>query len=332
MNITKKLPDIMHTVNEYVDYINSQISAIKYPSHPAGLYEPVKYTIEAGGKRLRPMLLLAVADALGVPMGMAVNQALAIEMFHNFTLLHDDLMDRADMRHGKPTVHVKWDAATAILSGDTMLTMAGMMVTRGLRDKSALDILALFNDTAIDVYEGQQKDMDFESRTDVTIEEYLDMISQKTGALIAAPCLMGAILANADEDRRQAFNDFGKALGKAFQLQDDWLDTYGDPAVFGKKIGGDILNDKKTYLLIKALADSTGEQKSELLSLMGTRSEEKIERVRAIYDATGAEAACRKLIEEATDEAIKAIERAELSDKATEFFRTLAEKSLTRRS
>jgi len=322
----------MHTVNEYVDYINSQISAIKYPSHPAGLYEPVKYAIEAGGKRLRPMLLLAVADSLGVPMGMAVNQALAIEMFHNFTLLHDDLMDRADMRHGKPTVHVKWDAATAILSGDTMLTMSGMMVTRGLRDKSALEILQLFNNTAIDVYEGQQKDMDFESRADVTIEEYLDMISQKTGALIAAPCLMGAILANADEDRRQAFNDFGKALGKAFQLQDDWLDTYGDPAVFGKKIGGDILNDKKTYLLIKALADSTGEQKSELLSLMGTRSEEKIDRVRAIYDATGAEAACRRLIEEATDEAIKAIERTELSDKATEFFRTLAEKSLTRRS
>ena len=281
---------------------------------------------------MRPMLLLAVADSLGVPMGMAVNQALAIEMFHNFTLLHDDLMDRADMRHGKPTVHVKWDAATAILSGDTMLTMAGMMVTKGLRDKSALDILALFNDTAIDVYEGQQKDMDFESRTDVTIEEYLDMISQKTGALIAAPCLMGAILANADEDRRQAFKEFGKALGKAFQLQDDWLDTYGDPAVFGKKIGGDILNDKKTYLLIKALADSTGEQKTELLSLMGTRSEEKIERVRAIYDATGAEAACRSLIEEATNEAIKAIERAELSDRATEFFRTLAEKSLTRRS
>ncbi len=322
----------MHTVNEYVDYINSQIGAIKYPSRPARLYEPIKYTIEAGGKRLRPMLLLAVADSLGVPMGMAVNQALAIEMFHNFTLLHDDLMDRADMRHGKPTVHVKWDAATAILSGDTMLTMAGMMVTKGLRDKSALDILALFNDTAIDVYEGQQKDMDFESRTDVTIEEYLDMISQKTGALIAAPCLMGAILANADEDRRQAFKEFGKALGKAFQLQDDWLDTYGDPTVFGKKIGGDILNDKKTYLLIKALADSTGEQKTELLSLMGTRSDEKIERVRAIYDATGAEAACRSLIEEATNEAIKAIERAELSDRATEFFRTLAEKSLPRRS
>ena len=170
--------------------------------------------------------------------------------------------------------------------------------------------------------------MDFESRTDVTIEEYLDMISQKTGALIAAPCLMGAILANADEDRRQAFKEFGKALGKAFQLQDDWL----DPTVFGKKIGGDILNDKKTYLLIKALADSTGEQKTELLSLMGTRSDEKIERVRAIYDATGAEAACRSLIEEATNEAIKAIERAELSDRATEFFRTLAEKSLTRRS
>ncbi len=322
----------MRTVQEYVDYINDQISAIKYPSSPEGLYQPIKYALDAGGKRLRPMLLLATAESLGVPMGMAINQALAIEMFHNFTLLHDDLMDRADMRHGKPTVHIKWNAPTAILSGDTMLTMAGMMAIKGLRDKSALDILRLFNETAIAVYEGQQKDMDFESRMDVSVEEYLDMISQKTGALIAAPCLMGAILANSDQERKDALNDYGKALGKAFQLQDDWLDTYGDPAVFGKKIGGDILNDKKTYLLIKALTNSTGEQKSELLSLMGTRSQEKIDRVRAIYDATGAATACRSLIDEATDDAIKALDRAELSDKANEFFRTLAEKSLTRRS
>ncbi len=322
----------MHTVNEYVDYINKQISAIKYPEKPKGLYEPIRYTLEAGGKRLRPMLLLAVAEALGTPAGMVINQALAIEMFHNFTLLHDDLMDRADMRHGKPTVHIKWDAPTAILSGDTMLTMAGNMVTKGLRDKSALGILQLFNDTAIDVYEGQQKDMNFESRNDVSVEEYLDMISQKTGALITAPCVMGAMLANSDKERLQAFADFGKALGKAFQLQDDWLDTYGDPAVFGKKIGGDILNDKKTYLLIKALADSNGEQKSELLSLMGIRSPEKIEKVRAIYDATGAETACRELIEQSTADAINALDRAELSDKAAEFFRTIAEKSLTRRS
>lgn len=322
----------MHTVQEYVDYINDQISAIKYPSSPEGLYQPIKYALDAGGKRLRPMLLLATAESLGVPMVMAINQALAIEMFHNFTLLHDDLMDRADMRHGKPTVHIKWNAPTAILSGDTMLTMAGMMAIKGLRDKSALDILRLFNETAIAVYEGQQKDMDFESRMDVSVEEYLDMISQKTGALIAAPCLMGAILANSDQERKDALNDYGKALGKAFQLQDDWLDTYGDPAVFGKKIGGDILNDKKTYLLIKALTNSTGEQKSELLSLMGTRSQEKIDRVRAIYDATGAATACRSLIDEATDDAIKALDRAELSDKANEFFRALAEKSLTRRS
>lgn len=322
----------MHTVNEYVDYINKQISAIKYPENPKGLYEPIRYTLEAGGKRLRPMLLLAAAEALGTPAGMVINQALAIEMFHNFTLLHDDLMDRADMRHGKPTVHIKWDAPTAILSGDTMLTMAGNMVTKGLRDKSALEILQLFNDTAIDVYEGQQKDMNFESRNDVSVEEYLDMISQKTGALITAPCVMGAMLANSDKERLQAFADFGKALGKAFQLQDDWLDTYGNPAVFGKKIGGDILNDKKTYLLIKALADSNGGQKSELLSLMGTRSPEKIEKVRAIYDATGAETACRELIEQSTADAINALDRAELSDKAAEFFRTLAEKSLTRRS
>lgn len=322
----------MRTVQEYVDYINDQISAIKYPSSPEGLYQPIKYALDAGGKRLRPMLLLATAESLGVPMVMAINQALAIEMFHNFTLLHDDLMDRADMRHGKPTVHIKWNAPTAILSGDTMLTMAGMMAIKGLRDKSALDILRLFNETAIAVYEGQQKDMDFESRMDVSVEEYLDMISQKTGALIAAPCLMGAILANSDQERKDALNDYGKALGKAFQLQDDWLDTYGDPAVFGKKIGGDILNDKKTYLLIKALTNSTGEQKSELLSLMGTRSQEKIDRVRAIYDATGAATACRSLIDEATDDAIKALDRAELSDKANEFFRALAEKSLTRRS
>lgn len=321
----------METVKEYVGYINGRIAEMSYPPLQ-GLYEPIRYALNAGGKRLRPMLLLAAAEACGAGKEQVIDQALGIEMFHNFTLLHDDLMDRADMRHGKPTVHVKWNPATAILSGDTMLTMAGQLVGRGLHDSMLGKILRLFNETAIAVYEGQQKDMDFETRNDVTPAEYLDMISQKTGALIATPCLMGAILAGADGRCCDRLNEYGRGLGRAFQLQDDWLDTYGDPAVFGKKIGGDILNDKKTYLLTMALQNGDASQREELLSLMGTRSQDKIDRVREIYSATGSDKACRDLIEKSTAEAISALDNAGLSADAREFFRAIAEKSLSRRS
>ena len=242
----------MYTTEYLLNYINKAINEISYPNKPEGLYAPIKYTLDGGGKRIRPVLTLAVCDALGVDIAQAINQALGIEIYHNFTLLHDDVMDKADMRRGRPTVHIKWNEETAILSGDAMLTMASQYACINAGDKIA-QVMELFNRTAMEVYEGQQYDMDFESRNDVTVEEYLNMIRLKTSVLLGCACEMGALMAGASDEVKDAFYKYGVKLGLAFQLQDDYLDTYGDPAVFGKKIGGDILNDKKTWLLISAM-------------------------------------------------------------------------------
>lgn len=321
----------MTTEKEYIAYINRALSEINYPQQPSGLYEPIAYTLDCGGKRIRPMLMLAVAEALGADKSVAVNQAVGLEMFHNFTLLHDDVMDRADMRRGRPTVHVKWNEATAILSGDAMLTMASQFMGRGCDGKLA-EVLDLFNRTAIEIYEGQQYDMDFESREDVTAGEYIEMIRLKTSVLLGCACRMGALMAGGDEVVQKAFYDYGMYLGLAFQLQDDWLDTYGDPKVFGKKIGGDILNDKKTLLLITALNRADKEMKSRLVSLFGTRSDEKIAEVMAIYAALDVESECRSMICDYSAKAIACLDRAGLSPEAREFFEEIARQSLNRKS
>lgn len=212
---------------------------------PEGLYKPIVYGLEQGGKRLRPVILLAACDAVGGDSAKALPQAAAIEMYHNFTLLHDDVMDKADLRRGKPTVCNKWDDNTAILSGDTMLTLATQLVVDGVEPQKAMRLLKEFNETAIGVYEGQQYDMEFEARTDVTIDEYMEMIRLKTSVLLAGAARIGAVMGDADERNANALYDFAVNLGLAFQLQDDWLDVYGDPDVFGKAIGGDIMNNKK---------------------------------------------------------------------------------------
>lgn len=213
--------------------------------NPEGLYKPIVYGLEQGGKRLRPVILLAACDAVGGDSAKALPQAAAIEMYHNFTLLHDDVMDKADLRRGKPTVCNKWDDNTAILSGDTMLTLATQLVVDGVEPQKAMRLLKEFNETAIGVYEGQQYDMEFEARTDVTIDEYMEMIRLKTSVLLAGAARIGAVMGDADERNANALYDFAVNLGLAFQLQDDWLDVYGDPDVFGKAIGGDIMNNKK---------------------------------------------------------------------------------------
>lgn len=321
----------MYTRDQYLDIIHEAITSLSLPETPAGLYRPITYALDCGGKRLRPMLALAAADACGLDPALAVNQALAVEMFHNFTLLHDDVMDRADMRRGRPTVHVKWNEATAILSGDAMLTMASQFMGRGCDGKLA-EVLDLFNRTAIEIYEGQQYDMDFESREGVTAGEYIEMIRLKTSVLLGCACRMGALMAGGDEVVQKAFYDYGMYLGLAFQLQDDWLDTYGDPKLFGKKIGGDILNDKKTLLLITALNRADKEMKSRLVSLFGTRSDEKIAEVMAIYAALDVESECRSMICDYSAKAIACLDRAGLSPEAREFFEEIARQSLNRKS
>lgn len=317
----------MLTLEEYRRLIESAISDNPLPEQPGGLYAPIRYALDAGGKRLRPVLVLAAADALGLDPREAVHQAVAVETFHNFTLLHDDIMDRAEMRRGRPTVHVKWDDNTAILSGDAMLTYASILLCRNSGAKLE-PLMAMFNKTAMEVYEGQQYDVDFESRSDVTVDEYLKMIYLKTSVLLGCACALGAIRASASEQRVSAFYDFGAKLGLAFQLQDDWLDTYGDPEVFGKKIGGDIANDKKTWLLITALNEAP-----DIASLLGPsdKEAEKFAAVKSVYDRLGLSGRCHELIDRFAAEALKSLDNAGISAEARRFFASLTD-SLSRRA
>ena len=318
----------MKEYNEYVEMVAEAISNLRLPEKPAGLYDPIRYTLDCGGKRLRPVLTLAATQAFGKDPMSAIHQAIAIEMFHNFTLLHDDVMDRADVRRGRPTVHVKWDERTAILSGDAMLTTATMLLA--IKAGDALpQALELFNGTAMNIYEGQQYDMDFESRTDVSVEEYMEMIRLKTSVLLGCAAAMGALMAGVDFETQLRMFDFGVNLGLAFQLQDDYLDTYGNPETFGKAIGGDILNDKKTWLLIMALAeDETG----TVRSLLGDNShpEEKIAKVRAVYDRLNLPERIHELISAYVDTAIKCLDHIDISPEARAFFMDIALKSGSR--
>lgn len=319
----------MLTIHQYLTIIEQAVASIRYPKQPDGLYAPIRYTLEGGGKRLRPMLTLASCQAFGVEPETAINQAVGIEMFHNFTLLHDDVMDRADMRRGRATVHVRWNDSTAILSGDAMLTLAGMLVARECPAQRLNDVTSLFNRTAMEIYEGQQYDMDFEQRTDVTVAEYMEMIRLKTSVLLGCACRMGAIMADAEVDDQKAIYRYGEKLGLAFQLRDDFLDTYGDPIVFGKEIGGDILNDKKTWLLITALAeDTTGVLLSEISH--PSLRDEKIARVRAVYDRLDLAARCNALVDTYVSDAIAELGNTSMSHSAKTFFTEIAEQSRTR--
>lgn len=314
----------MINISELSDFINKHIDQLPYPQNPANLYAPIKYTLSAGGKRLRPTLLLSVVSALGEDVEKALPQALGLEMFHNFTLLHDDVMDNADVRRGRPTVHCKWDENTAILSGDAMLTMATQLVCNC--DASHLkQVVELFNRTAMEVYEGQQYDMDFESRTDVTVDEYVEMIKLKTSVLLACACKMGAILANADSETANAFYEYGLKLGLGFQLQDDYLDTYGDPLVFGKQIGGDILNDKKTWLQITACNEDTSEVMQR--ALRGDfEGQQKIEAVRGVYDSLNLKERIAALVASYGEQAIAVLDKVNITEESRQYFISLANK------
>lgn len=313
----------MLTLSEYTNLVEQGIKSIEYPAQPAGLYVPIQYTLDGGGKRLRSSLTLAVCDAFGAEPATALNQALAVEMFHNFTLLHDDVMDNAEMRRGRPTVHVKWDDRTAILSGDAMLTLSMMLAVHDCPADKLASVVRLLNRTAMEVYQGQQYDMDFESRKSVTVEEYIEMIRLKTSVLLGCACSMGALMAGADRKSKQAMFTYGERLGLAFQLQDDYLDTFGDPIIFGKEIGGDIVNDKKTWLLITALEeDNTGVVRHQIEE--PSDDDEKIEAVRDVYVKLNLPQRCNALIERYLQEAIDALEDADLTPGARKFFADLA--------
>ena len=312
----------MHTFNEYLERVNNAIKAIPYPEQPSHLYEPITYTMDLGGKRLRPVLVLMACEAVGGDINCALTPAIGLEMFHNFTLLHDDVMDKADIRRGKPTVHVKWDDNTAILSGDAMLTMATQLIAQAPADVMP-QVMDLYNRTAMEIYEGQQYDVDFETRNDVTVDEYIEMIRLKTSVLLGCACKMGALIGGADEATAQLFYKVGENLGLAFQLQDDMLDVWGDEATFGKAIGGDIMNNKKTFLLINAMQRATGDHKVELslwLSTPNASRAVKVPAVTAIYDALNLRDLSLDAINRYNDEALEALSKIAISDEARSEF------------
>jgi len=319
----------MLTYNDYSEIVNEGLKAFNYPSHPQSLYDPIRYAIDCGGKRLRPVLTLAACQALGHKPEEALPQAIAIEMFHNFTLLHDDVMDRADVRRGRPAVHAKFGEASAILSGDAMLTLATMTAGEGFEGYRHRQLCEFFNHTALEVYAGQQYDMDFEKRTDVTVDEYMEMIRLKTSVLLGCACCMGAVVADSDKEMQHAFYRYGERLGLAFQLRDDLLDTYGDPATFGKEIGGDIVNDKKTWLLITAMAEDATEVIAKQIADPSPR-EEKVAAVREAYNLLELPRRCSELIEHYSNMAIDALKPLELNEEALNFFTSLALKASTR--
>ena len=313
----------MKPFQTYLDTINQAIAAIPYPTEPDQLYAPIAYHMALGGKRIRPVLVLMACDALGGDTDGALDAALGIEMFHNFTLLHDDVMDNADVRRGKPTVHRRWSSNTAILSGDTMLTLATQFIAR--TGNSA--VMDLFNKTAIEIYEGQQWDMDFEDRNDVTVEEYINMIRLKTSVLLGCALKTGALLAEGAEVDCETLYEAGVNMGLAFQLQDDLLDVWGDPKTFGKEIGGDIMNNKKTFLLINAMLLAKGDDADELRHWLNdpyaTRVE-KVSAVTALYERLGVRQLTQEAIADYNARAIDAFNRVKISDEDKQAFIGLA--------
>ena len=276
------------TADEILAKFNEFLEHLPYDRKPFSLYEPVKYVLSLGGKRIRPTLMLLAYNLYKDDPESILMPACALETYHNYTLLHDDLMDNADLRRGHMTVHRRWDANTAILSGDSMLVLAYQRMAQCRRDKLA-DVLNLFTETALEIGEGQQYDMEFEQRNDVTEAEYIEMIRLKTSVLLACALKIGALLADAPEADCDNLYHFGEKIGLAFQLQDDFLDVYGDTKVFGKAIGGDILAGKKTFMLINALAHANDSQRKELEQWLAIndRPKEKIEAVTRLYNEIG---------------------------------------------
>ena len=301
----------MFTASELLDIVRGHIAGLQFTRTPKGLYDPVSYVLSLGGKRIRPVLMLMAYNLYREDVKSILQPATGIEVYHNYTLLHDDLMDRADMRRGKATVHKVWNDNVAILSGDAMLVLAYQFMAQCASEKLK-DVMDLFSLTALEICEGQQLDMEFEQRKDVKEDEYIEMIRLKTSVLLAASLKIGAILGGASKEDADALYDFGVNLGLAFQLKDDLLDVYGDPLRFGKNIGGDILCNKKTYLVIKAFEHANTDLEA-LLNDWFTREtfdpQEKIAAVTRLYNEIGVKALCENRIVEYSKRASESLNR-----------------------
>ncbi|WP_452223973.1 polyprenyl synthetase family protein [Lacinutrix chionoecetis] len=314
--------------NAFVDYLEEFLKV----REPKNLYEPINYILKLGGKRLRPVLTLMSAEVFDCDYKKAMDAALSIEVFHNFSLVHDDIMDDAPLRRGKQTVHERWDVNTGILSGDAMLIMAYRLFEN--YDVEIFQALAkLFSKTALEVCEGQQYDVDFETRDDVTIDEYLKMIEYKTAVLVGAAMKMGAIVAKASNKDQDGIYEFGRLLGIAFQLQDDYLDAFGNPETFGKQVGGDIIENKKTYLYLKALAFLNASDKQQLEQLFSVNlgeNNDKIETVKQYFVTSGSADATKKEIENYTNKAFSILETLDITENKKELLKQFGKTLMTR--
>ena len=314
-------------ISKYSDALVAHLANKVTLKEPASLYEPIDYILTLGGKRLRPVLTLMSADFFGGNYKQALDASLAVEMFHNFSLVHDDIMDNAPLRRGHQTVHEKWDVNTGILSGDAMLILAYQLFET-YEPKVFMQLAVLFSKTALEVCEGQQYDVDFETRNDVTISQYIKMIEYKTAVLIGASLQMGAIIAEASQSCQEKIYAFGKNLGIAFQLQDDYLDAFGNPLTFGKQVGGDIIANKKTFLYLTALQKSTPAEAQELSSLFASMPKDpsnKITAVKEIFVCSGAAKATEDEIARYTNTSISLLQDIKISQKHKDTLKSFAD-------
>lgn len=312
--------------------IEDAVTNLHYPAYPAELYEPIQYILSMGGKRMRPALLLMACDLFGGEVEKAVLPALAIEVFHNFTLMHDDIMDNAPLRRGKVTVHERWNKNAAILSGDVML-IQGYQLMMNVEDRLLRVILNIFNDTAVGVCEGQQLDMDFETRDNVSIDEYIYMIRLKTAVVLGGALKIGSIIGGAELKDAELIAEFGENIGLAFQLQDDLLDVYGSPEKFGKQVGGDIISNKKTYLLLKSLELANVDQTAELHKWIDAKqfeNQEKVQAVTTIYNDVQVKNYAETTMQKYADKAFDALEKINLPEQNKQYLRKFADGLMVR--
>ncbi len=327
-----KLANSMHAISHYQKLISDYFAELSLTKEPKNLYEPIQYILSLGGKRMRPILTLMATEIFDVDCKKALAAATAVEVFHNFSLIHDDIMDDAPLRRGNETVHEKWDVNTGILSGDAMLILAYQHFEE-YEPAIFRELAKLFSKTALEVCEGQQYDVDFETRDDVTIPEYLKMIQYKTAVLVGAAMKMGAIVAETSSENANLIYNFGLNLGIAFQLQDDYLDAFGDPKTFGKQVGGDIIENKKTYLYLKAIEYAKADEKEQLLHLFSIQpndNTDKINSVKLIFNQTGAAEATQKAIQDYTFKAFETLEQMDIETAKKAMLRLFGENLMGR--